>query len=66
MKGDKTQTAMVHLDIKNKSITLSVTPYKIYKDQIVPQTDKEKQAVWQQLEEISYGNIKISNGKISY
>jgi poly-gamma-glutamate capsule biosynthesis protein CapA/YwtB (metallophosphatase superfamily) len=66
VRGDKAQTALVHLDIKNKNFAMSVIPYKIYKDQIVPQSDKERQGVWRQLEEISYGNIKILNGKISY
>jgi poly-gamma-glutamate capsule biosynthesis protein CapA/YwtB (metallophosphatase superfamily) len=66
VKGDKAQTAVVHLDVNDKNINMSVTPYKIYKDQIIPQTDKEKLGVWKQLEEISYGNIKISNGKIIY
>jgi poly-gamma-glutamate capsule biosynthesis protein CapA/YwtB (metallophosphatase superfamily) len=65
VRGDKAQTAMVHLDIKNKNISMSIIPYKIFQDQIVPQAEKEKQVVWRQLEEISYGNIKILKGKIS-
>jgi poly-gamma-glutamate capsule biosynthesis protein CapA/YwtB (metallophosphatase superfamily) len=66
VKGDKAQTALLHLDIKNKEIEMSVTPYKIYKDQILPLTNEQKQDVWGELEKISYSNIKIINGKITF
>lgn len=66
VKGDKAQTAVLHVDIKNNNIMMSVTPYKIYKDQIIPQSEKEKLAVWKELQLLSYSNIKILNGKISY
>lgn len=66
VKGDKAQTALLHLDLTGKNIMMSVTPYKIYRDQIIPQTDKERQMVWRELEKFSYGNIKIGNGKVSY
>jgi poly-gamma-glutamate capsule biosynthesis protein CapA/YwtB (metallophosphatase superfamily) len=66
VKGDKAQTALLHLDIKNNEIVMSVTPYKIYKDQILPLTNEQKQDVWEELESISYSNIKMVNGKITY
>jgi poly-gamma-glutamate capsule biosynthesis protein CapA/YwtB (metallophosphatase superfamily) len=66
VKGDKAQTTLVHLDIKGKNISMVVTPYKIYKDQIIPQGEKDKQRVWKELEKISYGTIKIVDGKILY
>ncbi|WP_442597898.1 CapA family protein [Neobacillus sp. D3-1R] len=66
VKGDKAQTAILHLDINGTTIGMTISPYKIYKDQIITQTEKEKQSVWKDLELLSYGNIKIRNGKLLY
>lgn len=66
VKGDKAQTALLHIDIKDNKIGMTVIPYKIYKDQIISQVPQEKQAVWKNLELLSYGNIKIQNGNLLY
>ncbi|MFD2446673.1 CapA family protein [Bacillus sp. CGMCC 1.16607] len=65
VRGDKAQTGILHLDIINNQIMMSIIPYKIIKDQIVPQSENEKLNVWKELEQLSFGNLKISKGKIA-
>ncbi|SFB06582.1 Poly-gamma-glutamate biosynthesis protein CapA/YwtB (capsule formation), metallophosphatase superfamily [Bacillus sp. cl95] len=64
VKGDKAQTGLLHLDIQDGDITLSFSPYRIVRDQIVPQSDQEREVVWRELEGLSYGEIEISNGLV--
>ena len=65
IKGEKAQTGILHLDIKNNHIEMSFVPFRIVQDQIILQSDQEKQGVWNELQTLSYGEVKISNGMIS-
>jgi hypothetical protein len=48
IKGDKAQTGILHLDIKNNQIIV-FCPFKIVQDQIIVQTEQERQGIWTSL-----------------
>ncbi len=62
--GATAQTGLLHLDIKNKTITMNFSPYIIHKDQIKTQSNDTKQVVWKHLQNISYG-VKVEKGQIT-
>ncbi|MGE8204595.1 CapA family protein [Heyndrickxia sp. NPDC080065] len=62
--GDKAQTGLLHIDINQNKLTMSITPYKIYKDQIISQSSTERKKVWKNLQSISFG-VTIKAGKIT-
>lgn len=62
--GDKAQTGLLHIDINQNKLTMNFVPYKIYKDQIIAQSNTTKQKVWKNLQSISYG-VTIKNEKIT-
>ncbi|WP_163103342.1 CapA family protein [Peribacillus alkalitolerans] len=64
VKGATAQTGLLHLDIKNKTITMNFSPYLIHKDQIKTQPTTTKKQVWKHLQSISYG-VKVDNGQIT-
>lgn len=64
VKGDKAQTGLLHLDIQDGDIALSFSPYRIVRDQIVPQSEQEREAVWKELDGLSYGEIEIKKGLV--
>jgi poly-gamma-glutamate capsule biosynthesis protein CapA/YwtB (metallophosphatase superfamily) len=65
IKGDKAQTGILHLDIQKNNIEMSFVPFRIIQDQIIVQTEQEKQVVWDELRTLSYGEVQINNGIIS-
>ena len=65
IKGDKAQTGILHLDIQNNNIEMSFVPFKIIQDQIIVQTEQEKAEVWNELQDLSFGEVQINNGTIS-
>lgn len=65
IKGDKAQTGILHLDIQKDNIEMSFVPFRIIQDQIIVQTEQEKQVIWNELQTLSYGEVQINNGMIS-
>lgn len=65
IKGEKAQTGILHLDIKHNQIYMSFVPFKIVQDQIIVQTEQERQGVWNELKGLSYGDVQINNGMIT-
>lgn len=65
IKGDKAQTGILHVDIKNNDINMSFVPFKIVQDQIIEQNEQERQGVWNELNRLSFGEVQINKGIIS-
>ena len=65
IKGNAAQTGILHLDITNGKIAMSFVPFRIFQDQIVKQTEIEKERVWKELQGLSFGELIIENGKIT-
>lgn len=63
VKGDSAQTGILHLTLTEENISMNFNPYYIKEDLIIPQSDLEKNNVWNELEKISY-NITVDNGDI--
>jgi poly-gamma-glutamate capsule biosynthesis protein CapA/YwtB (metallophosphatase superfamily)/beta-lactamase class A len=64
VKGDKAQTGILHLNIQSNNIEMSFVPFRIVQDQIILQTEQEKQEVWDELYTMSYGQLEIKDGTI--
>ncbi|MEH7094272.1 CapA family protein [Neobacillus vireti] len=65
IKGNAAQTGILHVDIDREEVKMTFVPFKISNDQIVNQSDREKRAVWNELQGLSYGGLTIENGDIS-
>lgn len=44
---------------------MSFVPYRIYQDQIVEQSAKELQAVWNEPQHLSFRELQIENGQVA-
>ncbi len=64
VKGNAAQTGILHLDINEEKIAMTFVPFRIYQDQIVKQSEVEKNKVWNELNNLSFGELEIENGKI--
>ncbi|MEH7415231.1 CapA family protein [Neobacillus drentensis] len=65
IKGNAAQTGILHIDIHKEEMKMTFVPFRISQDQIVKQSDQDKRAVWNELQELSYGGLTINNGDIS-
>ena len=65
IKGNAAQTGILHIDIHKEEMKMTFVPFRIMHDQIVKQSDQDKQAVWNELQGLSYGGLTIKNGDIS-
>ncbi|MCM3566933.1 CapA family protein [Neobacillus mesonae] len=64
IKGNAAQTGILHIDIANEKLHMSFVPFRISQDQIVKQSDLEKNRVWKELQSLSFGDLEIQNGRI--
>lgn len=65
IRGNTAQTGILHLDIENDQIEMSFVPFRISQDQIIKQSNFEKSRVWKELQNLSYGELEIQNGRIN-
>lgn len=63
VSGDKAQTGLLTLTLNGDQISMNFNPYYINDDQIKNQSIEEKQLIWSQLQDISYG-VTIDDGEI--